>query len=474
MTSNPAVASATRLQAPRADAKVLKRTLSVSDVVALTLSGLSPAASVYITGAAILHMAGTGAAAAVLMGGAAVVLASLLYAELGAAFPRAGGVYPGIVGVLGRGAGFVAITLGLVTAPATIAFGTLGLADYLRVLDPSLPKLPIALGTLGAVALLCILNIRANAWLTGAFLVVEIAVLVVLTGAAGLHPARGLGEVLLHPVMAGASHGLVVTPIWTLMLASAAGAFACSGAGLATYFAEDIRGAPQRIGSVVAGVGVVGALVVSIPLVLLTTSAPNLARTLTTEAPIAEYLKAIVGPSAAYATTLIVALAILNNIIASLLAFSRFLYSTGRDGVWPKLLADWMSSLHPRFGSPWLASLSLAAAAGVLCLVGERGLLVVLSGEVFTATLVIVSVLIGRRRGLTGISSFRSPLFPILPIVGFMIVAGFVAADWQDRSAGRPSLFVLATVALVAAGWAALRRHCHNNPRRQVRRRKVP
>ncbi len=437
---------------------MLKRTLSVKDVVALTLSALSPAASVYITGAGILHMAGTGAAAAVLMGGAAVILASLLYAELGAAFPRAGGVYPGIVAVLGGEAGFVAIALGLITAPATIAFGALGLGDYLRVLAPSLPKLPIALGTLGAVALLCILNIRANAWLTGVFLVVEMAVLVVLAGAGGLHPVRGLGEVLLHPVMAEASHGLVATPMWTLMLASASGAFACSGAGLATYFAEDMRGAPQRIGGVVAGIGVVGAVLVATPLVLLTTSAPNLAQTLSAEAPIAEYLKAVVGPSVAYATTLIVALAILNNIIASMLAFSRFLYSTGRDGMWPKPLSDWMSRLHPRFGSPWLASLFLAAAAGMLCLVGERGLLVVLSGEVFTATLVITAVLIGRHRGLTGVSSFRSPLFPILPIVGFMIVAGFIAADWQDQSAGRLSLLVLATVALAAAGWAALRR----------------
>ncbi len=89
--------------------------------------------------------------------------------------------------------------------------------------------------------------------------------------------------------------------------------------------------------------------------------------------------------------------------------------------------------------------------AGLLCLVGERGLLVVLSGEVFTATMVAASVLVGRRRGLTGATSFRSPLFPLLPLVGFMIVAAFIAADWRDPTAGRPSLCLLAGVALSAA-----------------------
>ena len=136
-----------------------------------------------------------------------------------------------------------------------------------------------------------------------------------------------------------------------------------------------------------------------------------------------------------------------------MLAFSRFLYSTGRDDVWPHPVSTFLSKLNKRFGSPWSASLALALIAGALCLVGERSLMVLLSGEVFTATMVAASVLVGRRRGLTGTASFRSPLFPLLPLVGFMIVAAFIAADWHDRTAGRPSLLLLAGVALIAAGY---------------------
>ena len=143
------------------------RTLRASDVAVLALSGLSPVASVYITGSAILKLAGTGAAAALLAGGAIQVLASFLYAELASAFPSSGGVYPGVSAILGRSAGFAVVVLALITSPAFLAFVALGLADYLRVLQPVAPKLPLALGALCAATLTAVLAIRTNAWITG-------------------------------------------------------------------------------------------------------------------------------------------------------------------------------------------------------------------------------------------------------------------------------------------------------------------
>ncbi len=457
MTSAPVQGSLSPKLEARPFTRTLKRSLGAKDVLILTLSALSPAASVYITGSGILHMAGTGAAAAVLLGGAVIVLVSLLYAELGAAFPDAGGVYPGITRVLGPAPGFVAVTLGLVTAPAGLAFIALGFADYVRVLAPAVPKLPLALGALGAAALLAILNIRTNAWLAAVFLAAELLSLVVIVCVAGLHPVRGLGQVLLHPVMVGTGHALAATPVWTMALATISGAYACAGSGLAIFFVEEMRGAPGRIGWIVVVIGVIALIVVSAPLVLLTMSASDLAGTLSAEAPIAHYLGTVVSPLIAFATTLAVALAILNNVIASVLAFSRFVYSTGRDGLWPSAMNAVLSKLHRRFGSPWLASIVLALAAACLSLLGERRLLVLLSGEVFTGTMVVTSVLVGRRRGLTGASSFRSPLFPLTPLVGFGVAAAFIAADWHDPDAGRLSLILLGAVAFCAFAYQRFR-----------------
>lgn len=428
----------------------LARTLSARDVLVLTLSALSPAASVYITGSNILRIAGTGAAAAVLVGGLVITIASLLYAELGSAFPEAGGIYPGITRVLGPGTGFAAIALLLITAPAALAFGALGLADYLRVLDPALPKLPLALGALAAAALLSVLNIRTSAWITGAFLAAEMVVVLLLAAAAGLSSTRSLSEVLLHPVMVGPGNALVATPPWTMLLATISGAYACAGSSLAIYFSEDFRGVPSRIGRIVVIGGAIATTVISIPLVLVTTSVRDLAGTLSSEAPIARLLAGTVGPTLATATALIVALAIFNNIIAHSLASSRLLYSTGRDGIWRAGIGNRLAALHRRFGSPWLACAVLGLAAAGFCGIGERRLLILLSGEIFTSAMVVVAVGVGRVRGLTGVSTFRSPLFPMGPLVGLGIIAAFVTADWHDPDAGRPSLILLAAVAVAA------------------------
>ena len=435
----------------------LERSLSAWDVIVLTLSALSPAASVYITGASILHMAGTGVVAALPAGGLVAIIATMLYAELGSAFPQAGGIYPGISSVLGSSVGFAALVLALITSPAFLAFVALGFADYVRVIAPNFPRLGLALSVLGVASLCSVLKVRSSAWISGVLLAAEMIAILALVAATGGHFRRDLFSTFWHPQLPDAHGVLVATPLWTMMLATVGGAYACAGSSLAIYFSEDLRGTPSRIGGAVLLVGVIASVTVSTPIVLLAISAPGPAQTLSAEAPIAQFLKASGGPFLAYAITAAVALAILNNAIAGMLAFGRFLYATGRDAIWPKPISRSLGLLHPLLGSPVVATTVLASTAAALCLLGERTLLILLSGEVFTAALVAASVLVGRHRGLTGIDGFRTPLFPLLPMIGFVIIAVFLEADWRDPSAGRPSVIFLASVALIAFGWHALR-----------------
>lgn len=79
----------------------LARVLSPFEVLLLTLSALSPVLSVFIGGNGVLHLAGTGAALAFLLGGAFNFLFCLLYSEVAAAFPGAGGIYPSLTRLLG-------------------------------------------------------------------------------------------------------------------------------------------------------------------------------------------------------------------------------------------------------------------------------------------------------------------------------------------------------------------------------------
>lgn len=83
----------------------LHRKLNSFGVLLLTMSCLSPVFSIYGVGSDVLQHAGTGAAVLFIVGIAAAVIWAVVYAELGSAFPYAGGVYVGVGTVLGPAAG---------------------------------------------------------------------------------------------------------------------------------------------------------------------------------------------------------------------------------------------------------------------------------------------------------------------------------------------------------------------------------
>ncbi len=432
-------------------APTLHRSLTPLGVMLLTFSALSPVMSVYIGGAGVLHMAGTGAALAFLIGGVVSALLALLYAELGSAFPTAGGVYASVAAVIGPTGAFPLVAVNMVIAPAMVAFTAVGFADYMRVLAPILPPVPVAMAAIVAATLIAALRVRTGAWVTGAFLAVEGLALAVLAGVALLHPSRSLFEVLNHPVML--VHGLLrATPIPVLGLAVVAGAWACAGASYALYFGEEMRDAPRRMGSLAARVGVIASLLIATPMILMVLSARDLTGVLAADAPIAAFLKSTGGAVAAAVVSVGVLAAIFNSVIANAMAYGRLIYATGRDGVWPRPVNRLFARLDRRTRSPIVATVLLGAVSVAAVLMGERALLVFLSGDVVSTLLMAIAVLVGRRRGLTG-RVFGAPLHPALPAFALLIAAAFVVADWQDVEAGRPSVVLLTTVFFLALGY---------------------
>ena len=422
-------------------APTLNRALSPVGVMMLTFSALSPVASVYIGGAGVLHLAGTGAALAFLAGGVVAALMALIYAELGAAFPRAGGPYPSYLAVLGPAITFPNIVISLLAAPAFMAFAALGFADYARVLAPGLPLLPVAIGVILLASGVAILNVRTGAWVTGAFLAVEGVALAALTAVALLHPARGVREVFAHPVMLTHGH-LTPVSLATMGLAVVAGAWACAGASWAMYFGEELKDAPRRIGRVIAWSGLIASLTIAVPMALLVFAIGDLKSDLAAEAPIAVFLARTGGPAIAAVVSIGVIAAIFNNLIAAGMGLGRFIYATGRDGIWPGPVNRVFAMLHPRLRSPVVATVLLAGASVIAVLAGERALIIFLSGDVIGALLISLAVLVGRRRGLTG-ARFATPLWPLLPIFGLLVTAATTYADWLDKDAGRPSMFLI-------------------------------
>ncbi len=443
------------MQDPEGTPPTLKRVLSPIGVMLLAFSALSPAFSVYIGGDAVLHLAGTGAAVAFLMGGIAAAILGLLYAEVGAAFPGAGGVYPSLAALLGPLLAFPYIVLLAPIVFAQTAFAALGMADYIRVLAPALPMLPLAFAGMAAAAVIAILNIRFGAVVTGVFLGIEAIALTVLTLVAALHPVRGLGELLTHPVML--DHGVLkAAPPFTLALATVSGMWACGGASWGMYFAEEMRDAQRRMGRLIAWTGAIAALTIAGPVIIMLLSVGDPRAMLAADAPIAAFLRQAGGPVVAAIVSAGVAAAIFNSLVACMLAYSRYLYATARDGIWPRPVSRVLSYLHPKLHSPLAATLLLAGLTALACLLGEKTILVLLSGNVSDYLLISIAILVGRRKGATG-AYFRAPLHPFVPLFGLGVTAMSIVADWLDPDAGRPSVVLLMALFLSALAYYHLR-----------------
>lgn len=436
----------------KAEGREFARSLSSGSLLSFTLSALSPAVSVFITGAGVLRIAGTGAAVAIVLGALLAILAAVQYAEVADAAPHAGGLYAGVNRMLGGWASFMILALSLIASPAYLAFSGLGLADYLTVLVPGLPRLPIAAAAIGIAAALAMLRLHHGARIAGLFLALELLAVLGLAAVALAQPVRGIASAALHPVIASPQGTLVATPAWQMVLGTVTGAWACSGMLWGTYLGEDVKRRGASFGSTLAVTGIIGAALVCAPILAVALSMSDPVRILSASAPLASFVADRAGLAVARGISFIVVVAIFNNLMTMTLALARLLFATGRDHIWPAPLSQYLSRINSRTGAPIAATALLALVSMPCLLLSERFLLIVLSAELFSPFLIALSVLLGRR-SLEGQVSFRSPFYPLLSLLGLASVGLFVVADWYDPTAGRPGLFV---VAVVVAGSSLL------------------
>ena len=422
------------------------RSLGTLGVLFLTLSATTPASSVFVIMPEMLQVAGTGALIAMLLAALVCVATAFVYAELSSAFPVAGGEYVMVGQTLGPLAGFVMLAVNLVNNLLFPAVIGLGLSDVLSGVLPGLPVIPTAVALVILSTFAGILHIRLNAWLTGIFLLVELLALAVIVLLGMADPVRSLFDA---PVLGG--HLAPADPV-SIGLATTAAIFAMNGYGLAVYFGEEMLDARARIARVVLLAAGLTIFVELLPLAAVITGAPDLPTLFTHADPFGWFARVRGGDGVADLLALAIALAIANAAIAGILAYARFFYATGRDAIWGKLLDPVVTRIHPRLGSPWLATLLVGAISCVACFLPLR-LLLVLSGSGIALTYlgIALAALIGRRSGATAHAAYKMPWFPLAPTVTIAALALVFWASWLDTDVGRPGLIATAAQIVLAA-----------------------
>jgi amino acid transporter len=435
------------------------RSMRLTGVLLLTLSAVTPASSVFVIIPGIIAQAGTGALIS-LMAAALVALAmALVYAELASAFPHAGGEYAMLGRTLGPFVGYVFMGMNLVGSTLAPAVLSLGAADYVQAAWPGVASVPLAVGIVSLSMLLSVLNIRLNAWVTGVFLMMEMLALVLLAALGFAHAHRPLADMLAHPVVLSGGN-FAPAPVAMMGLATAVAIFSYNGFGAAVYFSEEMHEAPRQVARTILLALALTVAFEFIPVAAVMAGAPDLRRLLAAESPFSDFLLGAGGRTLETVVSLGIALAIVNAVIATVLINARFLFSSGRDGVWHGTFNGALVRVHGRFDSPWVATMLAGVSATLTCFVPFHLLLVMNgTGVVVMYVLLCLGVIAGRMTGATAHAAFRMPLFPLGPAFALVALAYVIYANWADPQVGRPSLiFSLALLTLAAGYFLVLRR----------------
>ena len=438
----------------------LARCLGVLGILFLTLSATTPASSVFIIVPGMLQSAGTGTLWAFLLAGLVCVATAYVYAELSSAFPVAGGEYVAVARTLGPLPGFVVLGINVFNNMIFPPVVGLGVSAVLGTVIPGLPQIPTAIVVVVGSTLCALLNIRVNALVTGVFLAVEVAALVVLVVLGLAEPARSLLPMFAHPV-ALAGNILVPASHSAIGLATTVAILALNGYGMAVYFGEEMHDASAKIARVILISFGLSLCLELVPVVAVLIGAPDLKTLFSADDPFGLFVSGRGGTLLSQMVAVGVVIAIINAAIVTVLASARFFWCTGRDCVWGYRFDEFISAIHPKWQSPWIATLIIGAIGVACCFISLKFLLILNGGGlIVTYAAISLGALAGRRNGSTDHAIYKMPLFPLAPIFTLLALAYVVFANWQDVEEGRPGMIATAAQIVLAAAyyWLVLKR----------------
>jgi amino acid transporter len=428
------------------ESPALERSLTLRGAVTLNLLdmiGVGP----FITLPLLLGaMGGPQAMLGWVLGACLAACDGLVWAELGAAMPEAGGTYKYLTemfpGNWGRWLSFLFVFQLMISAPLSVASGCIGLAQYAGFVWPGVVNHPAVhvlhagtysfgvtagRGTLIAIAAVVVAvvllyrRLAKMRWIAAAMLVVVLATMAwaMLTGVMHGHWVN----VVAFPADAWKLDGRFFTGLGAAMLIAT---YDYWGYYNVTFLGGEVRNPGRTIPrAVLISIAIVALLYLGLNTsVLSVMGAPAIvgARDLgSRQALLATMMQTAWGAAwLGKLAALLVMVTAFASVFSLLLGYSRIPFAAARDGNFPAVFGK----LHPAGGFPYVSLLVLAGTACVFCFFSL--------GDVIAALVVLriclqfglqhVGVMVLRRRKPEMPRPFRLWLYPLPPVLA---LAGF-------------------------------------------------
>ena len=447
-----------RAEADSGGERSLRRTLGALDLTALGIGAIIGAGIFVLTGTAAALHAGPAVPISMILAGVACAFAGLCYAEMASAVPVAGSAYTYSYATLGEFMAWIIgwdLILEYAMGAATVGAGwSATFVSLLNLLGIHLPAAlsapPLAYCTAGQVAQ-GVAGCPSEGWQATGALVNLPAVAIILAITAilviGIRESAGFNTVIVI-IKSGVLVLFVIFGLlyvnrdnWHPFIPPNTGSFGdfgwsgiFRGAGL-IFFAyigfDAVSTAAQEAKNPRRDmpIGILASLTICTVLyclVSLVLTGLISYKELNVPSPVIMVVERI--PQLAWFRPVITLGAVLglgSTILVMLLGQSRVFYSMSRDG----LLGEWAGRVHPRFRTPYLSTIYTGVVVAVftgLFPIQILGQLVNI-GTLLAFVLVCGGVIVLRRTRPDLERPFRTPLVPLVPILGMLSCFGLMA-----------------------------------------------
>ena len=433
--------------------------LSVFDAVMITV-GIVIGAGIFKTPSMVAGV--TGAVdwmlIAWVLGGVLSLIGALCYAELASSFPSAGGDYHFLSRAYGKDLSFFfAWARVAVITTGSIALLAFVFGDYMsRVLSlgPNSSAIYAAL-TVIVLTAINLFGLRESARTQNILTILEVSglVLVAVAGLIATAPAAAPAA----PAAAAAASPNAIPPMFGLAMVFVLLTY--GGWNEAAYISAEVKGGPRGIVRTLV-LSILVITVVYVAFVLAVLNGLGLEGMKNSKAVGADVMQAAFGPFGAQLIGVIVGVATLTSINATMIVGARTNYALGRD--WPLLafIGQWHGTRHV----PIVAFVVQGAIA--LGLIGFGALqkdgfsaMVEFTAPVFWFFFLLtgVGLFVLRFREPHVARPFKVPLYPILPLV-FVITCGYLFYSSVTYAQSQQAVHITFWVmGFGAVAWALMR-----------------